>query len=189
MRALIDILSVTPGLEKYWYGRFGEKTMREQWVPFEKAWHGYVEAHGEFPTGPSLNASKSSKQLPGREHFLGHLVVVGLALTWLVCLGPKTVVPTLSLFEKFSLAQFTSQARSENHRGGQTESATHYDLSRKGTIDDVVLSKPIQRSFTRDRLLSSRKNFIAKKILSWAPKQFRVFLPHLVRQTVSWTSK
>lgn len=163
--ALIDILeSVTPTSKILVWAVWRENYERIRKI-FEKLGIGYVEAHGGVSDRAKLECVEEFKNNSRKRAFLGHPGSGGVGLNLVGVPGTEDRCAYSVFYSRnFSLAHYL-QARSRNHRAGQTESVTHYDLSCKGTIDDVALSKLAEKASLGDRLLSPEKTLSLKDIV------------------------
>jgi SNF2 family DNA or RNA helicase len=126
---------------------------------------GYVEAHGGVGDTAKRECVQLFKNDSKKRVFIGHPGSGGVGLNLIGIPGTEDRCAYSAFYSRnFSLAHYI-QARARNHRSGQTENVTHYDLSCKGTIDDVALSKLAEKAALGDRLLSPEKTLSLKDIV------------------------
>jgi len=131
---------------------------------FEKLGLGYVEAHGQISDAKKREAVEQFKTDPSKRIFLGHPGSGGI--------GINLVNAPYSIFysRTHSLEHYL-QARARNHRGGQTEKVTHYDLVCHQTIDELVLEKLAQKASMSDTLLQTEKTIGYKELVDGISRQ------------------
>ncbi len=94
----------------------------------------YVEAHGQISDKKKRDNVEYFKTSSTPRVFIGHPGSGGIGLN-------LTTAPYSIFYSRnFSLRQYL-QSRARNHRAGQTEKVTHYDLVCEGTIDALALDK------------------------------------------------
>lgn len=94
----------------------------------------YVEIHGGVSAKQKDTNIEAFKQDPSIRVLIGHPGSGGIGVT-LTC-APYSIFYSRT----FSLEHYV-QARARNHRGGQMDKVTHYDLVCRDTIDELVLEK------------------------------------------------
>jgi SNF2 family DNA or RNA helicase len=113
---------------------------------------GYVEVHGSIARHQQDENVERFKTDPSVKVFIGHPGSGGIGIN-LTC-APYSIFYSRT----FSLEQFL-QARARNHRGGQKQKVTHYDLVCENSIDEFVQQKlthkiaigeVLLRDFTRE---------------------------------------
>lgn len=106
----------------------------------------FVEVHGEISAAGQRAAVDRFRDDPLVRVFLGHPGSGGIGIN-LTC-APYSIFYSRT----FSLEQWL-QARARNHRGGQTEKVTHFDLVCEDTIDEIVCKKLASKLDMSDKLL------------------------------------
>lgn len=109
----------------------------------------FVEVHGNISRGKQDEAVARFKSDPDVRVFIGHPGSGGIGIN-LVC-APYSIFYSRT----FSLEHFL-QARARNHRGGQTQKVTHYDLVCEHTIDELVQKKLALKLDLSDKLLNAK---------------------------------
>lgn len=105
-----------------------------------------VEVHGEVSTHEQTENVRRFKEDPSVRVFLGHPGSGGIGIN-------LTEAPYSIFYSRtFSLEHFL-QARARNHRGGQKEKVTHYDLVCHGTIDEIAQNALAKKLDLSERLL------------------------------------
>lgn len=107
---------------------------------------GYVEVHGDISRRDQDDAVARFKSDPSVRVFIGHPGSGGIGIN-LVC-APYSIFYSRT----FSLEHWL-QARARNHRGGQTQKVTHFDLVCEETIDELVQNKLAQKQDLSESLL------------------------------------
>lgn len=115
----------------------------------------YVEAHGDISNADKFKNVDTFNQDPDTKVFIGHPGSGGI--------GINLVSSTFSIFfsRSFSLEQYL-QAKSRNHRGGQTKKVTHIHLMTPGTIDEIVTKKLASKEEMGQKLLTEIKISLGK---------------------------
>lgn len=107
-----------------------------------------VEVHGEISRAGQDEAVKRFTLDPRVRVFLGHPGSGGVGIN-------LTAAPYSVFYSRtFSLEHFL-QSRARNHRGGQTQKVTHFDLVVEGTIDALVQNKLAQKIAMSESLLGN----------------------------------
>lgn len=117
----------------------------------------FVEFHGGVSEAKKQEAIERFRTDPSIRAAVGHPGSGGVGL--------NLVVAPFSIFysRNFNLVHFL-QARARNHRGGQTEKVTHYDLTCEGTIDEIALDKNTKKIEMGAQLLGDLKKELAEQV-------------------------
>lgn len=107
---------------------------------------GYVEVHGGISAAQQKRNVDVFKSDASARVFIGHPGSGGIGIN-LTC-APYSIFYSRT----FSLEHWL-QARARNHRGGQTEKVTHFDLVCENTIDELVTEKLAQKFDMSGKLL------------------------------------
>lgn len=110
-----------------------------------------VQVHGSIDPSKQKEAIERFKEDPSVRVWIGNPRSGGIGIN-LTC-APYSIFYS----RNFSLVDWL-QARSRNHRGGQTEKVTHYDLICEETIDEIVQTKLASKQEMSDKLLQHREN-------------------------------
>lgn len=164
--ALIDILeTVTPTSKILVWAVWQENYERIRQI-LKRLNIDYVEAHGQLSNNAKLESVEQFKSNSRKRVFLGHPGSGGVGLNLVGIPGTEDRCAYSCFFSRnFSLAQYI-QARARNHRSGQTENVTHYDLTCKGTIDEMALRRLGEKAAIGDRLLSPAQTLSIKDIVN-----------------------
>jgi SNF2 family DNA or RNA helicase len=102
---------------------------------------GYVEVHGGISRSKQSEAVEKFNNDSSVRVWIGHPGSGGIGVNLVGKPGtPDRCAYSIYYSRTFSLEQWL-QSRARNHRGGQTEKVTHYDLVCEQTIDEAVQVK------------------------------------------------
>lgn len=118
----------------------------------------FVEVHGGISRAQQNENVAQFKADEGIRVFIGHPGSGGIGIN-LTC-APYSIFYSRT----FSLEHWL-QARARNHRGGQKEKVTHYDLVCEGTIDELVQNKLAQKFDMSESLLKDISRSIKEQEL------------------------
>lgn len=110
----------------------------------------YVEVHGGISRAKQDEAVTRFQTDPAVRVFIGHPGSGGIGIN-LTC-APYSIFYSRT----FSLEHWL-QARARNHRGGQREKVTHYDLVCEETIDELVQARLSGKLLMSEQLLDNKK--------------------------------
>lgn len=109
-----------------------------------------VEVHGGVPRGKQDLAVERFKNDSRVRVFIGHPGSGGIGIN-------LTCAPYSIFYSRTFSIEHWLQARARNHRGGQTEKVTHYDLVCEETIDVLVQEKLASKFKMSEELMDNKK--------------------------------
>lgn len=118
----------------------------------------FVEVHGGISRAQQNENVTRFKTDESVRVFIGHPGSGGIGIN-LTC-APYSIFYSRT----FSLEHWL-QARARNHRGGQTEKVTHYDLVCEGTIDELVQNKLAGKLDMSESLLKDISHSVREQAL------------------------
>ncbi len=157
-RALEELLQeLTPNSKVLVWAVWKENYARIRGI-LEKLGLKYVEVHGGVGSSEKRqDAVREFQSDPTIRVFLGNPGSGGI--------GVNLVEAPYSIFysRTFSLGHWL-QARARNHRGGQTQKVTHYDLVCEGTIDEEAVHKLAEKASMSKELLGDGASLTLQEI-------------------------